>query len=127
MADENRPHVVKFGSNPTMAALVCCQSLHKAIYDILLLSYNDTTNHGISGFDIPEVAYFQQTGVCIDIPSDFDILSSRDFSDIMEYLNFHYQVADRKNKSSGCHDDFENFVGTHPYLHYYHLWLTQVP
>ena len=50
MADENRPHVVKIGSNPTMAALDSRQFLHKAIYDILLLSYNDTTNNAISGF-----------------------------------------------------------------------------
>ena len=127
MADENRPHVVKIGSNPTMAALDSRQFLHKAIYDILLLSYNDTTNNAISGFAFPEVVYFEQAGVCIDIPSDFDVLTSRDISDIVGYLNFHYQVAHRKNKSSGCHDDFANFVGMHPYTYYYHLWLNQVP
>ena len=45
----------------------------------------------------------------------------------MGYLNFHYQVAHRKNKSSGNHDDFAKFVGNRPYLLYYHLWLLQVP
>ena len=45
----------------------------------------------------------------------------------MRYLNFHYQVAHKKNKSSGCHDDFASFVGTCPYLLYYPLWLNHVP
>ena len=45
----------------------------------------------------------------------------------MGYLNFHYQVAHRKKKTSASHDDFEKFVGKHPYLLYYHLWLFQVP
>ena len=42
-------------------------------------------------------------------------------------MNFHYQVAHWKNKSSGNHDDFEKYVGNYPYLLYFHLWLLQVP
>jgi hypothetical protein len=45
----------------------------------------------------------------------------------MGYLNFHCQAAHRENKSSANHDDFEKFVGNHPYLLYFHLWLLQVP
>jgi hypothetical protein len=93
----------------------------------LLLSYNDTTNNVISGFALPEVMYFEQAGVYIDFASEFDVLTSKDISDVLGYLNFHYQVAHRKDKSSGNHDDFANFVGTCPYLLYYHLWLDQVP
>jgi hypothetical protein len=127
MADVNRPFVINIGSNATMATLDSRQFLHKAIYDILLLSYNDTTNNVINGFVFPEVMYFEQAGVSIDVASEFDVLTSKDFSDVMGYLNFHYQVAHRKNKSSGSHDDFANFVGTCPYLLYYHLWFDQVP
>ena len=127
MADVNRLFVVNIGSNPTMAALDSCQFLHKAIHDFLLLSYNDTTNNVINGFASPEEMYFEQAVVSIDFASEFDVLTSKDFSDVMGYLNFHYQVAHRKNKSSGSHDDFANFVGTCPYLLYYHLWLYQVP
>ena len=36
-------------------------------------------------------------------------------------------MAHRKNKSSESHDDFANYVGTRPYLLYYHLWLDQFP
>ena len=90
IADVNRPFVVNIGSNPTMTALESCQILHKAIYDILLLSYNDTTNTVIHGFAFPEVEYFEQEGVSIDVASEFDVLTSQDFSVVMGYLNFHY-------------------------------------
>ena len=104
-----------------------CSSDLKAIYDILLLSYNDTTNNVINGFAFPEVMYFEQAGVSVDVASEFDVLPSKAFSDIMGYLNLHYQVAHRKNKSTESHDYFANFVGTCPYLLYYHLWLDQFP
>ena len=45
----------------------------------------------------------------------------------MGYINHHYQVAYRKNKQSGNHDDFVKFVGSRHFLYYYHLWLCQVP
>ena len=50
IADANRPHAVNFGSNISMAALDSQHFLHRAIFNILLLSYNDTTNNAISGF-----------------------------------------------------------------------------
>ena len=127
MLDENRPHVLKLGSIPTMAALDSRKFLHKEIYDKLLSSYNDITNNAISGFAYPEVEYFQLVGVCNNVANDFDCISSADFSDAMGYLNFHYQVAHRNNKASGFHDDFAKFVGNRPYLLYYHLWLIQTP
>ena len=107
IADVNRPFVVNIGSNQTMTALESCQILHKAIYDILLLSYNDTTNTVIHGFAFPEVVYFEQEGVSIDVAFEFDVLTSQDFSVVMGYLNFHYQVAHKKNKSSESHDDLQ--------------------
>jgi hypothetical protein len=96
-ADINRPFVVNIGSNPNIAALDSCQYLHKAIYDILLLLYNDNTNNLINGFAFPEVMFFEQASVSIDVASEFDVLTSKDFSNVMGYLNFYYQVAHRKN------------------------------
>ena len=119
MMDDNRPHVLKLGSIPTMGALYSWKSLHKEIYDNLLSSYNDITNNAISGFAYPEVEYFQLVGVCNNVANDFDCISSADFSNTMDYLIFHYQVAHRNNKASGVHDDFAKFVSNHPYLHYY--------
>ena len=34
----------------------------------------------------------------MDVASEFDILNSKDFSDVMRYLNFNYQVEHRKKK-----------------------------
>ena len=107
-----------------MAALDSCKFLHKAIYDKLLLSYNDITNNDMSGFAYPVVEFFQLVGVCNKVANDFDCISSADFSDAMGYLN--HQVAHRNNKSSGFFDDFAKFVGNRPYLLYYYLWLLQI-
>ena len=41
MMDDNRPHVLKLGSIPTMGALYSWKSLHKEIYDKLLSYYNE--------------------------------------------------------------------------------------
>ena len=69
------------------------QVLHELIYDMLLLTYKDTTNNVINGFAFSDMMYFEQAGVSIDVASEFDVLTSKDFSDVMGYLNFHYQVA----------------------------------
>ena len=127
MAGQNCPDVVKVGSNPTRADLDSQCFLHKSIYDKLLLSNQVSSCDAISGFAFPEVFYFENAGVPFDIANNFDVISSQDFSDAMGYLNFHYQVAHRKNKSSGNHSNFEKFAGNHPYLHYYHLWHLQEP
>ena len=127
MSEHNRPDVVKIGSNPTIADLDSRHFLHKSIYDKLLLLYHDSSFDAIGGFAFPEVFYFENAGVPFDIANNYDVISSQDFSDAMGYLNFHYQVAHRNNKSSGNHNDFEKFVGNFPYLLYYHLWLLQVP
>jgi hypothetical protein len=92
-----------------------------------LISYHDSSCQAIHGFAFPERFYFENASVPSEIANNFDVISSQDVSDVMEYLNFHNQVAHRKNKSSGNHDDFEKFVGNCSYLLYYHLWLLQVP
>jgi hypothetical protein len=127
MADQNCLDVVNIGSNPTMADFDSCCFLHKSIYDRLLLSYHDSSCQAIYGFAFPKEFYFENAGVPSEITNNFDVISSQDFTDVMGYLNFHYQVAHRENKLSGNHDDFEKFVGNRPYLLYYHLWLLQVP
>ena len=121
VADQNCPDVVNIGSNPTMADLDSCHFLHKSIYDSLLLSYHDSSCQAKNRFAFREVLNFENTGVPSKIANNFDVISSQDFSNVIGYLNFHYQVAHGKNKSSGNHDDFEKCVGNRPYLLYYHL------
>jgi hypothetical protein len=45
----------------------------------------------------------------------------------MDYINFLYQIAHQNNKKFGSHDEFDCYVGSCPYLLYYHLWLAAVP
>ena len=45
----------------------------------------------------------------------------------MEYINFHHQIAHQNNNKSGSHDEFHCYVGSCPYLLYYHLLLAVVP
>jgi hypothetical protein len=45
----------------------------------------------------------------------------------MEYISFHYQIAHQNNKKSGSHNEFHCYVGSYPYLVYYHLCFAAVP
>ena len=101
MVNQNHQDVVNIVSNPTMVDLDSCRFLHKSIYDRLLLSYQDSTCQAINGFAFPEVFYFENDGVPSEITNSFDVLSSQDFSSVMGYLNFHYQVAHRKINLQG--------------------------
>ena len=99
-----------------MAALDSRQFLHKAIYDIMLLSYNDTTNNAVSGFAFLEVVYFEQAGVCIDITFDFDVITSKDTIDIMGYLDiFIISWHSVRTNHQSVMMNFANFVGMCPH------------
>ena len=60
-------------------------------------------------------------------PKTYDALFSVKFSMAMGYIDYLYQIAYRNKKKSGSYDDFVNFVGSRPYIYYYHSWLCQVP
>ena len=57
----------------------------------------------------------------------FDMLDSKQFSEVMEFLNAHYKICFNNNKASGRHDNFDNFTQNRSFSLYYHLWLQQVP
>jgi hypothetical protein len=127
--EKHRPDVAQLGANPTLAVIDAREFKHKAVYDKLLDTYQSTDDalQHIGQFAFKENHFFESSGVSLTCTEDFDQLESADVKSAMEYLNFHYQDAFRKFKLSGNHDDFEKFVGTRPYLFYYHLWLVQVP
>jgi hypothetical protein len=101
MVDQNCPDVVNICSNPTMVDLNSHHFLHKSIYNRLLLSYHDSSCQAKNRFAFPEVLYFENASVPSEIANNFDVISSQDFSDVMGYLNFHYQVAHRKKNLQG--------------------------
>jgi hypothetical protein len=129
MCQRNRSLVMDLGLPPTKANLDSRTSPHRHVYEALLSQYLDEDNDDAAMFAFPDHVFWTLTGVRLDVAfSEFDTaLTANDIAAILEYINHHYQVAFRRNKQSGSHSDFENFVGTRHYLFYYHLWLDQAP
>ena len=117
------------GRPPTKANLDSRTSPHRHVYEALLSQYLDENDDDAALFAYPDHVFWTLTGIRRDIAfSEFDFaLTSYDFEAILEYINHHYQIAYRRNKQSGLHCDFENFVGTRYFLFYYHLWLNEAP
>ncbi|KAI2492822.1 hypothetical protein MHU86_21737 [Fragilaria crotonensis] len=107
MCQKNRSLVMDLGRPPTKADLDSRTSPHRHVYEALLSQYLDENNNDAATID--------------------SALTSNDIEAILEYVNHHYRIAFRRNKQSGSHSDFENFVGTRYFLFYYHLWLSEAP
>ena len=129
MCQKNRSLVMDLGRPPTKASLDSRTSPHRHVYEALLSQYLDENDDDAATFAYPEHVFWTLTGIRRDIAfSEFDsALTAIDFEAILEYINHHYQIAHRRNKQSGSHSDFENFVGTRYFLFYYHLWLNEAP
>ena len=86
-------NVAKLGGVPTVAELGCCLFLHKDVYDSLLATYSDINNNNI-GWLAFQHKYFDNMGESRDIAQNFDAdVTSFDLKQIMDYINFHYQIA----------------------------------
>jgi hypothetical protein len=128
----HRVDVSRLGEPPSMGTLDARQFRNKDVFDKLLKSYLAMSIasdhiHLIAFADNP---YLQAMGVVSgDVPfaSEFDVLTSEELKDVMEYINHWYQHAHRNSKKSGNHGNFEDFVGDKPYIYYYHLWLQEIP
>jgi hypothetical protein len=98
--------------------------------EALLGQYLDEGNDDAAMFAFPDHVFWTLTGTRPEVAfSEFNLgLTANDIAAILEYTNHpHYQIAYQRNKQSGSHSDFENFVGTRHYLFYYHLFLNQAP
>ena len=129
MCQRNCSLVMDLGCPPTKANLDGQTSPHRHVYEALFGQYLDEGNNDAAMLAYPDHVFWTLTGVRLDIAfSDFDIaLTANDIAAILAYINHHYQVAYGRNKQSGLHSDFENFVGMRYYLFYYHLWLNEAP
>jgi hypothetical protein len=71
---------------------------------------------------------FEYHDIDDNYPLTLDLLDSKQFSEVMEFLNdAHYKICFNNNKFSGQHDNFDNFTQNRPYCLYYPLWLQHVP
>ena len=155
--ERNRLEIVNMGSSPTIKELDARKKFaNKPTYDKLLLTYLDISADNMAidyiGFDDQ---YLNDCGISDEYASQFDTLTSEDLCKVLDYVVYWYNVADRNNKTSGMyyvqpttiillsallahvlssriletgnHADFNQFVGSRPYVYYYHLWLLEIP
>ncbi len=129
MCQRNRSLVMDLGRPPTKADLDRRTSPHRHVYEALFGKYLDEGNDNAAMFAFPDHVFWTLTGTRLDVTfSEFDLgLTVNDIAAILEYIHHHYQIVYRRNKQSGSHSNFENFVGTRHYLFYYHLFLNQAP
>jgi hypothetical protein len=126
--------------------------MNKTTYNKLLVTYlnNSIDNNAVNfiGFDNE---YLNECGITDKYASNFDILTFKDLCKVFDYVVHGYNVSYRNNKTSGTepriviplsqnvshillssihqtgnHADFHQFVGSRPYVHYYHLWLIEI-
>ena len=92
-------------------------------------SYLDTTvnNDAISFAGFGTDKYLLSCGIRENYSSTFDILTSKELKQVLDYIVHWYNVSLRNNKTSGNHADFHQFVGCRPFVYYYHLWLMEIP
>ncbi len=66
-------------------------------------------------------------GIDADRASEFDVLTSLELKQVLDHVVYWYNVSLRKNRASGNHADFHQFVGCRPFVYYYHMWLLEIP
>ena len=61
-----------------------------------------------------------------DAPSLFDPLSEREFSEVAEHINFHYDKVMKNISKSGSHDQFSDFIHKKGWLLFYNCLLKEL-
>jgi len=117
---------VRLGHQPTARALDKRELVHQDIFEALVKIYNDKSREDILKLPHPH-DFFSKTKVADDIASNFDPLTPLEFSEIFDFINYHYKVALRNSTKSGKHAPFQNYVRTQPYLYAYYLCLLESP
>lgn len=101
--ERNRNHIINMGSAPSIQELDARKKFkNKSTYDKLLLTYLDdsTENNSVSyiGFNNE---YLNDCGIADRHAGDFDILTSEDLCEALDYIVHWYNVAYRNNQTSG--------------------------
>ena len=65
-------------------------------------------------------------GAADNAPSLFDPLSEREFSEVTEHINFHYDKVMKNISKSGSHDQFSDFIHKKGWLLFYNCLLKEL-
>ena len=127
--ERHRTDIMNMGASPSIQELDARQFPNKRTYDKLLQSYSDTSvgNDAINYIGFGTDEYLLSCGIAENHASNFDVLTSRELKQVLDYIVHWYNVSLRNNRSSGNHADFHQFVGCRPFVYYYHLWLMEIP
>ena len=68
---------------------------------------------------------FENTNVRENESAIFDAISSEDFYYLLKYMNSKYRASFNRCKTSGCHDDFDHYIGNMPWIHFYPVKLQE--
>jgi hypothetical protein len=155
--DRSRIDIVNMGASPSIRELDSRKKFSKkSTYDKLLATYLDDSaeNSGLNFIGFSD-EYLNDCGIADEYAAEFDILTSEELCNVLDYIVHWYNVSYRNNKTSGMclscyngsknkccditnilvhscsttgnHADFHQFVGSRPYVYYYHLWLVEIP
>jgi hypothetical protein len=110
----HRADVSRLGKPPSMRDLDIRQFRNKNLFDKLLKTYlamSIAADH-IHLIAFPDNTYLHAMGLLsgnVPFAAEFDVLTSEELNDVMEYVNHWYRHAHRNCKKSGNHGNFEVF------------------
>lgn len=101
--ERNRVDIVNMGSSPSIRELDARKKFrNKSTYDKLLHTFLDNSTENIAvnyiGFNNE---YLNDCGITDQYASEFDVLSSEDLCNVLDYIVYWYNVAYRNNQTSG--------------------------
>lgn len=95
-AQELRPLVVKIGHQPSKNELDKRGLLHGNIFEAMAKYYNDTDRDDLKTLPTRD-DFYTSANVEHDVPSEFDVLTAEEMSELLDFCNFHYG-----NRMSKC-------------------------
>ena len=98
--EKHRQDVLCLGNTPTMCELDARKFPHKAVWDKLLDTYMDIDDDTVGSMAFKHTQ-FEYHGIDDNYHLTFDMLESKQFSEVMEFLNSHCKICFNNNKVSG--------------------------
>jgi hypothetical protein len=129
---EMRVHVSKLKTRHDMKALDKRKKLpHHEVWEVIEGFYSNFPNEELDAMPttMKRWDFFEGFQVDAESPEDFVEMTAEDLYLLHEFLLKKYIEAFRNNKTSGNHDDFQDYCGrdhlVSPGLYYYHLCLIE--
>ncbi|CAJ1936798.1 unnamed protein product [Cylindrotheca closterium] len=128
-AEEMRDLVENLGKQPNRQEMDAGNRNGERLYHEIAKFYNNELNSALSSIPMSDINMqdmLELNNIDEDVcGTDYDKLNATDCLNLKKHIDHHYRVAHEKNKMSGNHGDFHNFVGQRPFLYLYHLLMKE--